>query len=71
MAAGTTMPPIAATMGTIAVRGSRSSPSTTSRLISSPTTKKKTAMSASATHAWSVSVWSGPGSDSPVLQKSW
>jgi hypothetical protein len=47
---------MAATMGSIAVRGSRSSPSTSSRLISSPTTRKNTTMSASLTTWWRV-IW--------------
>ncbi len=47
--AGTVMPPIAARIGRLAARGSRSSPHTNSRLISSPTTKKKIAISASFT----------------------
>ncbi len=46
--AGATMPPTAARIGTAARRGSRSSPSTTSRLSSRPTTKKKIASRPSA-----------------------
>jgi hypothetical protein len=49
MAAGTTMPPTAATIGSAAVRGSRSSPDTSSYLISRPTTKKKIAIRPSLT----------------------
>ena len=46
-AAGTTIPPMAAMTGSAARRGSRSSPSTSSRLISKPTTKKKTVINPS------------------------
>ena len=42
--AGTTMPPSAATTGSSALRGSASSPVTSSRLISRPTTKKNSVM---------------------------
>ena len=48
------MPPTAATMGTTAVRGLRSSPATISRLSSSPTTKKKIASSPSVAQVASV-----------------
>ena len=47
--AGTTMPPIAASTGRIAARSWRSSPVTSSRLISSPTTRKNNAISPSFT----------------------
>src|ERR671919_160119 len=47
MSAGATIPPRAAHAGSAAFRGSRSSPSTSSRLISRPTTKKKIAISPS------------------------
>ena len=47
--AGATTPPAAAATGRAIERGSRSSPTTTSRLISIPTTKKKTAISRSLT----------------------
>src|SRR6185437_1620197 len=50
MSAGTSIPPNAAATGNIALRGDASSPLSSSRLISSPTTKKKTAMSASLTN---------------------
>jgi hypothetical protein len=46
-AAGTTIPPIAPAIGSIAVRRSRRSPCTLSRLTSNPTTKKNNAMSRS------------------------
>ena len=49
---GTSIPPIAATIGSAAVRGSRRSPATSSYLISSPTTKKKITISASLTQCW-------------------
>ena len=49
-AAGTTMPPIAAAMGSAAWRGDASSPAISSRLISSPTRRKKTVMSPSLIH---------------------
>ena len=53
------MPPTAAMAGMAARRGSRSSPSTSSRLISRPTTKKKMAISPSLTHSCrsSSNVW--------------
>ena len=44
---GTTMPPNAAASGTASRRGEASSPRTISRLISSPTRKKKTTIAAS------------------------
>ena len=47
MRAGTITPPMAATAGRAAARGSRSSPVTSSRLISRPMTKKKMAIRAS------------------------
>ncbi len=47
--AGTIMPPSAAIAGRAAARGSRSSPRTSSRLISKATTKKKNAMARSLT----------------------
>ena len=50
MEAGTTMPPIAAAIGSAAWRGDASSPASASRLISSPTRRKKTAMSPSLIH---------------------
>ena len=43
------MPPRAVTTGRAALRGLRSSPATSSRLISSPTTKKNSAISPSLT----------------------
>ena len=55
MRAGTTMPPRAAATGSTAARGRRSSPVTISRLISRPTTKKKTAMRTSFTKSTRVS----------------
>ncbi len=54
--AGTTIPPTAATAGRAARLRSRSSPVTSSRLISSPTTKKKMVMSASFTQCTNDSV---------------
>ena len=51
IAAGTTMPPTAAAIGSAARAGSRRSPATNSRLSSTPTTKKKIASSPSAAHA--------------------
>ena len=50
------MPPTAATAGSVARLRSRSSPVTSSRLISRPTTKKKMVMSASLTQWTSDSV---------------
>jgi hypothetical protein len=47
--AGTAMPPTAPATGSNACRGCASSPSNNSRLISSPTTKKKTVISPSFT----------------------
>src|SRR6478735_11072156 len=52
--AGTTMPPTAATIGTTAVLGFRSSPATISRLSSRPTTKKKIASRPSVAHVATV-----------------
>ena len=49
--AGTTIPPIAAAMGSAARAGSRRSPATNSRLSSTPTTKKKIASRPSAAQA--------------------
>ena len=49
-AAGTSIPPRAATTGSAARRGSRKSPATNSRLSSRPATKKKMASSPSAAH---------------------
>ena len=59
ISAGTIMPPAAAIAGRAARRGSRSSPSTSSRLISSPTTKKKSVIKPLLIHSCSVrsSVW--------------
>ena len=47
MAAGTTIPPSAAMAGSATLLRSDSSPATTSRLISSPTSRKKIAISRS------------------------
>ena len=52
--AGSTMPPIAAAIGSAARAGSRRSPATNSRFSSRPTTKKKIARSPSAAHCSSV-----------------
>jgi len=49
IAAGSSTPPRAASTGRRATRGSRSSPVTSSRLISRPTTKKKRAIRPSLT----------------------
>src|ERR671912_30647 len=49
MAAGTAMPPTAATAGRAALRQVESSPATSSRLISSPTTRKNRVMRPSLT----------------------
>ena len=68
--AGTIIPPSAAAIGTIAAHGSRSSPTAISRLISSPTTKKKIVIRPSLTHASRVSACAGPGRESVVLQRS-
>ena len=54
--AGAIVPPRAATRGKAACRGEESSPSSTSRFISSPTRKKKTAMRPSLIHSRRVSV---------------
>ncbi len=55
------MPPSAAATARAAFRGCASSPASTSRLISRPTTKKKMAMSPSFTHKISgFSITSGP-----------
>ena len=62
MIAGTAMPPIAAAIGMAALRGEASSPTSSSRLISSPTTKKKITIRPSLTQcasewlSWNVSV---------------
>ena len=53
MAAGTSMPPTAAMTGSATARGSRSSPWTSSRLISTPTSRKNTVIRASLTQACS------------------
>jgi hypothetical protein len=45
--AGTTMPPMAAATGSVALRNDESSPTTSSRLTSRPTTKKKITISPS------------------------
>ena len=63
MTIGATTPPTAASAGSAAVRASCRRPSTTSRLISSPTTRKNRAISPSLTQ-WCRS--SGPSS---VCQK--
>ncbi len=49
------MPPTAATIGIAAAFGSRSSPKTISRLISSDTRRKNSTISASLTSSWAVS----------------
>src|SRR5215470_16216191 len=49
------MPPMAAATGRIARRGDDRCPASSSRLISSPTTKKNTTMSASLIQCWSES----------------
>jgi hypothetical protein len=49
ISAGTAAPPNAASAGNDAARGSLSSPTASSRLISSPTTKKNSAISPSLT----------------------
>ena len=59
IAIGSTTPPTAAIAGSAAARRSRSSPATSSRLISSPTTRKNTAISPSLTQ-WCRS--NGPSS---------
>ena len=51
MAAGTAMPPTAATAGRITFSGWESCPIKTSRLISSPTRRKKTAIRPSLIHS--------------------
>ena len=53
MPAGTTTPPAAANTGSEAARQVRSCPSTISRLISSPTSRKKIGISSSFTHSTS------------------
>lgn len=55
-AAGTIIPPSAAIAGSATARRSRSSPTTSSRLISIPTTKKNTAINKSLT-TWPRSSW--------------
>ena len=55
MAAGISTPPNAANKGNSALRGSRSSPCTMWRLISSPTTKKKIVIRPSFTIRWPTS----------------
>jgi hypothetical protein len=52
--AGTTIPPTAATSGSMAREKELSSPSTSSRLISSPTTRKKIAIRPSLIRWWRV-----------------
>jgi hypothetical protein len=51
VSAGTSIPPTAAMAGSAALRGSRSSPSTSSRLISRPATKKNRVISPSFTQS--------------------
>jgi hypothetical protein len=53
-AAGSSMPPIAAASGSAAWRGDESSPICSSRLISSPTSRKNTAIRPSLIQKWSV-----------------
>ena len=70
-AAGTTIPPSAAAIGSAARAGSRRSPATNSRLSSSPTTKKKIANSPSAAHADTLSLKckdSGPNANSEIAR---
>ena len=55
MRTGATIPPSAAAAGTTMRRTLASSPSTISRLISIPTTKKKTTIAASLIQKWSGS----------------
>ena len=64
MAAGTTTPPAAANTGSEAARHVRNCPSTISRLISSPTSRKKIGISNSFTH--STSEWSSAKPQRPV-----
>ena len=56
ISAGSATPPSAASAGRAAVRRSFSSPVTSSRLISRPTTKKKIAIRPSLTQCWRSSV---------------
>ena len=64
MSAGRIMPPSAATIGSAAARGSRSSPVTISRLISRPATKKNSAIRPSLTASCRVSSrWNEPTSN--------
>ena len=68
ISAGTIMPPSAAIAGSATARRSRSSPVTSSRLISMPTTKKNTAINKSLT-TWARS-WSNtydPSSNRTVV----
>ena len=50
MTAGTIMPPSAAAIGNAAWRGEASSPTSASRLISNPTSRKKTVINPSLIH---------------------
>ena len=68
ISAGTTMPPMAAAIGSAARRGSRRSPATNSRLSSRPTTKKKIASSPSAAQALSVRFKCSPRSSVPTCK---
>ena len=63
ISAGTTIPPTAAMAGRAALRGSRSSPSTSSRLISRPTTKKNRVISPSFTQSRRSRSSSWPAND--------
>ena len=70
--AGTTMPPSAAMAGRAALRGSLRSPTTSSRLISKPATKKKMVISPSLTQWTSDSSrWTGPTVTSTWWCQKW
>ena len=61
MMTGTIIPPAAAAIGAQTLRPPDSSPTTTSRLISIPTTKKKITIRPSLTHSFSpASRWKNP-----------
>ena len=68
-ATGTIMPPIAAKIGRMALRGSRSSPRTSSCLSSSPTTTKKTVSRPSVAHCSQVRCACSAAGPNGVLER--
>ena len=73
MADGTSMPPTAAIAGRMARRNVRSSPTTSSRLISIPTSRKKIAISPSLMTCWRLTCPPRPPtpSESEVDRSRW